>query len=70
MTEFQKKRLAYLIKQAEKCEWIQLGKGDIDIIYSLQNEAQEGYSRGYHDGVIKGQEDIKTSLRIEHGIYP
>lgn len=31
MTEFQKKRLKYFIKAAEKGEWVQLGKGDVEI---------------------------------------
>lgn len=80
MDKFQKKRLDQLVKQAEKCEWVQLGKGDINIIYTLQNEAQEGYSKGYQEGYNKGieyvnndkknTEDTEAALRVEHGIYP
>lgn len=35
MTEFEKKRLKYFIKAAEKGEWVQLGKGDAEIFMVL-----------------------------------
>lgn len=40
MTEFQLKRLEYLIKQAEAGSFVQLGKGDAELLEELEKLIQ------------------------------
>lgn len=51
MTEFQKKRLEYFIKAAEKGEWIRLGDSDIDFLEYLKNSYNNGFDKGFEEGI-------------------
>lgn len=50
MTAFQRKRLDFFIKAAEKNEWVHLGKGDIEVIKTLMDYNNKNYDNGFQDG--------------------
>ena len=61
MTDFQKKRLDYLIKAANKGEWVQLAKGDIEML-EIQKDLYERvcniYWKGWEDCELKAKQDL------------
>lgn len=57
MTDFENKRLNFLIKSADKGDWVQLAKGDGDILKSLiqiKEQNDEHYNAGFIDGENHG----------------
>jgi len=47
MTDFEKKRLEFLLKAASKNEYVQLGQGDIILLELLAAKAEWAEGKGY-----------------------
>lgn len=63
MTKFDYQRLTHFIKSAEKCDWIQLGPADLDILEFINRNIKDAaahYSAGYQDGFEDGQNNLLT----------
>lgn len=56
MTEFQKIRLEYFIKEANKHGWVRLAPGDKDIFQTLTIDTFDKASKLYWEGYKDGEE--------------
>lgn len=61
MTNFDYKRLDHFIKVAETNGWIQLGKGDIELLEFIKKNIEDAaghYKQGWEEGFEEGVEAI------------
>jgi hypothetical protein len=60
MTDFQKQRIDFFIKCAEKYDYVRLGPGDIDLFKQLIKTKLEMYTEGYIDGKKAVDKEVKV----------